>query len=1049
MKRQGRMKDFIGQYIGRYHILETLGEGGMAIVYKAFDTRLERFVAVKFIRQEAFGKNLLEQMLKRFEREGKSLARLSHPNIVDVYDFGEFEGSPYLVMEYLGGGTLKQFTGTPMHFMKAAQMLLPVANALDYAHKHKDRIIHRDIKPANIMITDSGEIMLTDFGIAKILEGEKGMTITGTGVGVGTPEYMAPEQAQGKVLDGRTDVYGLAIVFYELITGSRPYEAETPMAVVIKQVTDPLPRPKEIINDLPDEVELVLFKALAKEPENRFEDMQAFAKALEKLISGAETLPEIDHNGKPDDQTIALDVEILSSEKNDTKSDQIEFETRNELVIDELPEDAHYSQVLSRTKPKSRIYAWVWAIIGVGVITVLGIMIAILILPGLLSNQKSPETEVVSDQGEIIVGEDESEEIEKIEESITSEVTTTPDPAYMSSDPERLVYMAAGNPNTLDPWLMWDTDSSEILHNVYDTLVWYDREKMDQYIPQLALELPTVDNGGVSSDGLTYTFRIRENIMFHDGTILTPEDIAYTIWQGLLKGDISTPAQIYLEPIMGAGILDITMHDLIDPEGNMISDRESLMDYADRKPESIVEVCELLKKKVVPNNEAMTLTFNLEQAWSAFISSLANAWGAAQSKDWLQDNGAWDEDCSTWPQYYAMTIDEVNETPLGKEVMGTGPYMLEYWKDNEIVLSAFEAYWREEPAWEGGPYGAPRIKEIVILTGFETNERVDGLLSFEVDNITHSSVSTYAQLDEFVGEVCDFDGNNCEIIGNGFLRRLEVVPISERRDAFFNFNISENSENIGSGQLDGEGIPVDFFSDVHVRRAFAYCFDYETYLERALLGLGVRSKGVMLPGMLGYSEDMPYYTFDLDECEKEFQSSNMMSLDGQTLWNSGFKMSLLYNENNVTREVVSGLIQEGVVSVNPNFIIDVLETDFDTYIDALNSNQIPILVGGWRSDYFDTHNWTSSYINGYYGRRQNLPDDLMTLYAHINERALKEVNIETRRKIYEEEFNPLFYETCQALILYSSIENYYEPRYLHGYYGNSMHDNLWYTQWKD
>ncbi len=275
------MTDLTNQSIGRYHILEQLGQGGMATVYKAYDTRLEREVALKLIRTDLFGNAVLERILKRFEREAKSMAKLDHPGIVKVYDYGEHKGSPYLVMQYLPSGTLKEMLGKPVDCREAAQLLLPVARALAYAHAHG--VLHRDVKPSNILINERGEAVLTDFGIAKLLEGEEGHTLTGTGVGVGTPEYMAPEQGLGKEVDGRADVYGLGVVLYEMVTGRKPYEAETPLAVLLKQVNDPLPRPKQYIPDLPDEVERVIFKALAKKPEDRYETMAAFAAALEGL----------------------------------------------------------------------------------------------------------------------------------------------------------------------------------------------------------------------------------------------------------------------------------------------------------------------------------------------------------------------------------------------------------------------------------------------------------------------------------------------------------------------------------------------------------------------------------------------------------------------------------------------------------------------------------------------------------------------------------------------------------------------------------------------
>jgi len=272
--------NLIGLSLGRYHILEQLGEGGMATVYKAYDTHLERNVAIKVIlptRQHS------EKFLKRFQLEARALAKLSHPNIVGVIDYGEQDGIPYLVMEYLPGGTLKRKMVKPMPWQEAIRLLGPIARGL--AAAHKQGIIHRDVKPSNILLTDTGEPMLTDFGIAKMVEAEETTDLTGTGVGVGTPEYMSPEQAQGKTVDARADIYSLGVVLYELVTGRKPYQADTPMAVVWKLASEPLPRPRLFTPELPEQVEQLLLKALAKQPVDRFEDTNQFAQGLEKLLT--------------------------------------------------------------------------------------------------------------------------------------------------------------------------------------------------------------------------------------------------------------------------------------------------------------------------------------------------------------------------------------------------------------------------------------------------------------------------------------------------------------------------------------------------------------------------------------------------------------------------------------------------------------------------------------------------------------------------------------------------------------------------------------------
>jgi serine/threonine protein kinase len=185
-----------GKLLGHYKILAQVDEGGMATIYKAVDTHLERNVAIKIIRKESFSPNILAQVLKRFEREAKSLAQLSHPNIVKVIDYGEYESSPYMVMEFLPGGTLKQRLQGKIAAQEAVGWLIPIAHALAYAHFRG--VIHRDVKPSNILFTETNEPMLTDFGIAKILEMDAGDSLTGSGVGIGTPEYMAPEQGLGQ-----------------------------------------------------------------------------------------------------------------------------------------------------------------------------------------------------------------------------------------------------------------------------------------------------------------------------------------------------------------------------------------------------------------------------------------------------------------------------------------------------------------------------------------------------------------------------------------------------------------------------------------------------------------------------------------------------------------------------------------------------------------------------------------------------------------------------------------------------------------------------------
>lgn len=281
------MQPQIGDSIDRFVIEAIIGEGGMARVYKARDTRLNRPVALKLIRKELFGDAVLQEIRRRFEREALGLASLVHPNIVNVFDYGEYNGAPYLVLAYLSGGTLRERTGTPMPAAQAAALLAPIGRALAYAHKQG--IIHRDIKPSNIMFSASGDPLLTDFGIIKLVEGGGSAALTTTGVTIGTPEYMAPEQGLGKPVDERADIYALGVVFFELLTGRRPFHADTPMQVLLKHVSEPLPDPRQAAPGLPAQALAVLHKALAKEPAERFATMGEFALALSGLAGPVES----------------------------------------------------------------------------------------------------------------------------------------------------------------------------------------------------------------------------------------------------------------------------------------------------------------------------------------------------------------------------------------------------------------------------------------------------------------------------------------------------------------------------------------------------------------------------------------------------------------------------------------------------------------------------------------------------------------------------------------------------------------------------------------
>src|SRR5512137_266590 len=248
----------IPEKIGIYQIKSELGRGGMATVYLAYDPRFEREVALKVLPREMLHD---PQFRTRFEREAKTIALLEHPAIVPVYDFGEEDGQPYFVMRYMTGGSLAdRIKKGPIPLTEAARIFSKIAPALDEAHAKG--IIHRDIKPGNILFDQYNEPYIADFGIAKL--SESSVSVTGSAI-IGTPAYMSPEQAQGEEIDGRSDIYGLGIILFEMLTGQQPYHGDTPMSVVVKQITDPVPHILDVRPDLPPDIEAIIGQAMAKD----------------------------------------------------------------------------------------------------------------------------------------------------------------------------------------------------------------------------------------------------------------------------------------------------------------------------------------------------------------------------------------------------------------------------------------------------------------------------------------------------------------------------------------------------------------------------------------------------------------------------------------------------------------------------------------------------------------------------------------------------------------------------------------------------------------
>ncbi len=334
------MPFIIGENVGPYRLIEKLGKGGMATVFKAYHPSLDRYVAIKAL-HPAFMEH--PGFIDRFEREAKVVAKLDHPNIVPIYDFNEYEDRPYLVLKYIRGETLKaRLDKSKLTYKESRHIFRVISSALAYAHQ--EGVLHRDVKPSNVLLEKSGGTFLADFGLARITETSQ-TTLSGQMM-MGTPHYISPEQAKGLGgLDSRTDIYSLGIMMYELLVGEVPYQADTPFSVIHDHIYSPLPLPCDINPDLNEEIQRALLKALAKNKEDRYANASemtvVFLKAFDTLIQ------ERPSAGEAPTLTLRADKTRTTDPKVSESKDQVETK-----IIEDVSE---------RKKPKRKgIPGWIW-----------------------------------------------------------------------------------------------------------------------------------------------------------------------------------------------------------------------------------------------------------------------------------------------------------------------------------------------------------------------------------------------------------------------------------------------------------------------------------------------------------------------------------------------------------------------------------------------------------------------------------------------------------------------------------------------------------------
>jgi peptide/nickel transport system substrate-binding protein len=606
---------------------------------------------------------------------------------------------------------------------------------------------------------------------------------------------------------------------------------------------------------------------------------------------------------------------------------------------------------------------------------------------------------------------------------------------FHSKDPTTYFRPTFGEPETLDPALDYETAGGEITDNIYDTLITYNGAHADQFVPMLATDWT------VSSDGTVYTFNIRKGVTFHEGGELTPTDVAYTFQRGLLQGGYASPQWLLAEPFFGVGTDDISL--VVDPTGAVSDDRAALSAL---DPATLKAACEKVQSAIVADDAAGTVTMTLAQPWGPFLATIANNWGGIMQKEWVIQNGGWDGSCDTWQNYYAMTSEE---DPFTSIANGTGAFKLDHWtKGQEIVLTRNDNYWQTEPLWDGGPSGPAALERVVIQKVDEFGTRFAMFAAGDADNLVVGSQADYAQVDPLVGEECQYNTDTggfdaCTTVGDGSgqIRVYKGMPQVTHTDVFFNFNISSD-QYIGSGKLDGNGIPPNFFSDLHIRKAFNYCFDWDTYIKDVMVGEGVQTLTIPVAGMPGYDANAPHYTYDPAKCEEEFKAaSDDPNSPAAGVWDTGFRFAATYNQGNTARQSVAEILAADLGAVNDKFTVEVLGLPWPAFLQSQRDQSLPLFISGWLEDIHDPHNWYQPYIIGTYGRRQSLPADLTSQFQDLINQGVSETDSAKRAEIYKQ-VNQLYYDNAPGILLATATARRYEQRWVQGFFYNPIYSGL-------
>lgn len=589
----------------------------------------------------------------------------------------------------------------------------------------------------------------------------------------------------------------------------------------------------------------------------------------------------------------------------------------------------------------------------------------------------------------------------------------SPEGTYVGviKNPDAFIMVSIGEPDYLDPAIDYETAGGEVSMNVYETLVWYDRESATDLIPVLATEVPTIENGLVSDDGMNYTFNIRDGVTFHDGTDMTAEDVVYSVQRAIRMHDIHGPSWM-IEQVMTNYLSfyidgETTVGDWAAAEGapDWLLEGAGL-DTADVLTEDHNQaVAEFMVTQVDDD----TVNFRLTKPYPAFIKICAYTLMSVVSQDYVEAHGG-------------VVNGEQNEH-MTENTCGTGPYMLPAggWEfGTKIHLVRNDNYWGDAPA----------LKDIYLVTATDQNTRILMLQAGDADCIALS-----IEYESLFATDDDYD------ITKG-------LPTFDMTFAGFNMDIDE----VEAASW-GSDVPSDFFTDSAVRSAFVRLFDAEIFLENVMKGNAIQPNGPIPKGLFGYDEDIPTYDYNLEEA-KAFLEIAINEDTGHSWWEDGFSIALFYNAGNTYRETACNYLKAALEELTTMAAGDtdavftgVVNTlDWPKYLELVRSSPspFPMFYLGWAPDYADPDNYVTPFLHGTYGTfTHNTGYNNDTLNAMIMEAAV-ELDEDTRAEMYYD-ISMGVYEDAPYLWLWQGNNFHIERSWVNGYYHNPMYAGFYYA----